>query len=86
MDERDTARTNVKFISRWSWVRMFLIIEWDYRERLKESICRELFWEIIESFLRDYREFLKDYREYFEKVKRDQEWKNSKDILILSKI
>ena len=47
-----------------------MIIEWEYRERLKERIWRELF-ERLESFLRDYREFLRDYREYFEKVKRD---------------
>ena len=47
-----------------------MIIEWEYRERLKERICRA-FWEIRESFLRDYREFLRDYREYFEEVKRD---------------
>ena len=50
------TRTNVKFIPRWSWVRIILIIEWEYRERLKERICRELFerlervfWEVIES-------------------------------------
>ena len=42
----------------------------EYRERLKERICRELFERLL-SFLRDYREFLKDYIEYFEKVKRD---------------
>ena len=47
-----------------------MIIEWEYRERLKERICRELF-ERLESFLRDYREFLREYREYFEEVKRD---------------
>ena len=30
------TRTNVKFVPRWSWVRIILIIEWEYRERLKE--------------------------------------------------
>ena len=29
------TRTNVKFIPRWSWVGIILIIEWEYRERLK---------------------------------------------------
>ena len=39
---------------------------------------QRVFSEVIESFLRDYREFLRDYREflrdyreYFEKIKRD---------------
>ena len=41
---------------------------------LSESIEKDYkraFWEIVESFLRDFREFLRDYREYFEKIKRD---------------
>ena len=47
-----------------------MIIEWEYRERLKERICR-VFLRGYREFLRDYREFLRDYREYFEDVKRD---------------
>ena len=46
-------RNIVKFVPRWLWVWIILIIEWEYRERLKES-----FFENIESFLRDYRELL----------------------------
>ena len=72
-----------------------MIIEWEYRERLKKRICREFFLEIIESFLRDYTEFLRDYREYFEKIKRDYKervqnfqglswfWVNYKELLLI---
>ena len=31
------------FVPRWLWVRIILIIEWEYRDRLKERICKELF-------------------------------------------
>ena len=40
----------------------------DYRERLKETICIELFERLQRVFLRDYREFLRDDRDYFEKI------------------
>ena len=51
------TRTNVKFIPRWSWVRIILIIEWGYRERLKERICRELFERLQRVFERLQRVF-----------------------------
>ena len=63
-----------------------MIIEWEYRERLKEKGYKGYF----ESFLRYYREFferlmiiefLRDYREYFEKLRRERKF--SEDILIL---
>ena len=43
------TRTNVKFIPRWSWVRIIFIIEWEYRDRLKERICKELFKRVWET-------------------------------------
>ena len=57
----ELTRTNVKFIPRWSWVRIILIIEWEYRERLKEY---------VESFLRDYREFFERLQRVFERLQR----------------
>ena len=61
-------RNIVNFVPRWLWVWIILIIEWEYRERLKES-----FFENIESFLRDYRELL-----LYRVVRASSTWNRSK--------